>query len=43
LRIARRSCVFNTAAFAQPAQFTFGKAGRNILRTDTKQHQILAI
>jgi hypothetical protein len=25
---------FNTAAFAQPAQYTFGNAGRNILRTD---------
>lgn len=26
---------FNTAAFAQPAQYTFGNAGRNILRTDS--------
>jgi hypothetical protein len=26
---------FNTAAFAQPAQYTFGNSGRNILRTDT--------
>jgi Carboxypeptidase regulatory-like domain/TonB dependent receptor len=26
---------FNTAAFAQPPQYTFGNAGRNILRTDT--------
>ena len=26
---------FNIAAFAQPAQFTFGNAGRNILRTDS--------
>lgn len=25
---------FNIAAFAQPAQYTFGNAGRNILRTD---------
>ena len=26
---------FNTAAFAQPAQYTFGNAGRDILRTDS--------
>ena len=26
---------FNTAAFAQPAQYTFGNSGRNILRTDS--------
>ncbi|MGH9328226.1 MAG: carboxypeptidase regulatory-like domain-containing protein [Terriglobia bacterium] len=26
---------FNTAAFVQPAQYTFGDAGRNILRTDS--------
>ena len=26
---------FNIAAFAQPAQYTFGNAGRNILRTDS--------
>lgn len=26
---------FNTAAFAVPAQYTFGNAGRNILRTDS--------
>jgi hypothetical protein len=29
---------FNTAAFAQPAQYTFGNAGRNILRTDTQNN-----
>ncbi len=26
---------FNKAAFASPAQFTFGSAGRNLLRTDS--------
>jgi outer membrane receptor protein involved in Fe transport len=29
---------FNTAAFAQPAQYTFGNAGRNILRTDSLEN-----
>jgi hypothetical protein len=28
---------FNTAAFAAPASFTFGSAGRNILRTGTAE------
>ena len=28
---------FNTAAFASPAQYTFGTAGRNILRTQASQ------
>jgi hypothetical protein len=34
---------FNKAAFAQPRQFTFGSAGRNILRSDSLQNFDLSL
>ena len=34
---------FNTAAFAAPAAFTFGNAGRNILRTDPPRRMDLSV
>ena len=34
---------FNTDEFASPAQFTFGTAGRNIVRTDASQNVDLSL
>ncbi len=34
---------FNTSAFAAPAAFTFGNAGRNILRTDPPRRMDLSV